>query len=64
MASEPSLEYLIKGVSKDKLDSRCKERDLKILALSTTKWRLLAPFLGFTESEEREIMSEFPDNVR
>jgi hypothetical protein len=56
MASPPSLQDLVKDVTKEKLESQCKDGHLKRLALSTTEWKSLAPFFGFDESEIEGII--------
>jgi hypothetical protein len=58
-----TLEDLVKGVSKERLDSTCREGDLKILALATTKWKTISPFLGFKKFEEEKIVSDYQDNI-
>jgi hypothetical protein len=45
------------------LDSTCREGDLKILALATTKWKTISPFLGFKKFEEEKIVSDYQDNI-
>ena len=64
MASPPSLQDLVKEVSKEKLESQCEEGHLKKLALSTTEWRSLAPFFGFDESEIEEIIHEHSHSIQ
>jgi hypothetical protein len=56
MASPPSLQDLVKDVSKEKLESQCKDGHLKRLALSTTEWKSLAPFFGFDEAEIDKVL--------
>jgi DNA replication protein DnaC len=58
-----TLEDLVKDVSKEMLDSTCREGDLKILALATTKWKTISPFLGFKKFEEEKIVSDYQDNI-
>ena len=55
MAARPSLEELLRGVAPEKLDQLCRDDHLSEIALSLTDWQSMAPFLGLTEGEEREI---------
>jgi len=64
MATRPSLEELLKDVPPVKLNQPCKDECLCELALSITNWQSIAPFLGLTEVEEKEISFLYPNELR
>ena len=64
MATRPSLEELLKDVPSAKLDQSCRDEHLCELALSITNWQSIAPFLGLTEVEEKEISFMYPNELR
>ena len=64
MATRPSLEELLKDVPSAKLDQSCRDEYLCELALSITNWQSIAPFLGLTEVEEKEISFMYPNELR
>ena len=55
MAARPSLEELLRGAAPEKLDQPCRDDHLSEIALSLTEWQSMAPFLGLSDAEEREI---------
>ena len=64
MATRPSLEELLEDVPSAKLDQSCRDEHLCELALSITNWQSIAPFLGLTEVEEKEISLLYPNELR
>ena len=64
MATRPSLEELLQDVPPAKLNQPCRDKYLCELALSITNWQSIAPFLGLTEVEEKEISFMYPNELR
>ena len=64
MTTRPSLEELLKDVTSAKLDQPCRDECLCELALSIINWQSIAPFLGLTEVEEKEISFLYPNELR
>ena len=64
MATRPSLEELLKDVPPAKCCQPCRDGCLCELALSITNWQSIAPFLGLTEVEEKEISFVYPNELR
>ena len=64
MATRPSLEELLEDVPPAKLDQSCCDEFLCELSLSITNWQSIAPFLGLTELEEKEISLLYPNELR
>ena len=62
MATRPSLEDLLKDVPCEKLDQPCRDDHLSEIALSVTKWKSIAPYLGLTEAEEENIEKDCGEN--
>ena len=61
MATRP-LEDLLKDVPCEKLDQPCRDVHLSEIALSVTKWKSIAPYLGLTEAEEENIEKDCGEN--
>ena len=61
-AERPSLEDLLKDVSPEKLDQPCRDGHLCETALSVTRWKSIAPFLGLTKAEEENIEKDCGEN--
>ena len=55
-----SLEGLLKDIPPVKLDQPCRDDHLSKVGLSLTDWQSVAPFLGLTEADEREITTRYP----
>ena len=64
MAATPSLEELLRGVAPECLDQACRDDHLSEIALSLTDWQSLAPFLGLSEVDEREIVCRYPHDLQ
>ena len=62
MATRPSLEDLMKDVPCEKLNQPCRDVHLSEIALSVTKWKSIAPYLGLTEAEEENIEKNCGEN--
>ena len=62
MATRPSLEDLLKDIPCEKLDQPCRDDHLSEIALSVTKWKSIAPYLGLTEAEEENIEKNYGEN--
>ena len=62
MATRPSLEDLLKDIPCEKLDQPCRDVHLSEMALSITKWKSIAPYLGLTEAEEENIEKNCGEN--
>ena len=62
MATRPYLEDLLKDVPCEKLDQPCRDVHLSEIALSVTKWKSIAPYLGLTEAEEENIEKDCGEN--
>jgi len=54
----PSLQELLKGISKDKLNTTWSDVDLARISELIVDWEDLAPFLSLTDSEEAIIKNE------
>ena len=63
MATRPSLEELLKDVPPVKLNQPCKDECLCELALSVTRWHIIAPHLGLTDKDEEEISFLYPNEL-
>ena len=63
MAAAPSLEELLRGVAPEKLDQACRDDHLSEMALSLTGWQSIAPFLGLSEVDEREIVCRYQQDL-
>ena len=63
MATRPSLEELLKDVPPAKLNQPCKDECLCELALSVTRWHIIAPHLGLTDKDEEEISFLYPNEL-
>ena len=61
-AERPSLEDLLKDVPPEKLDQPCRDDHLCAIALSITRWKSIAPFLGLTKAEEENIEKDCGEN--
>ena len=61
-AERPSLEDLLKDVPPEKLDQPCRDDHLCTIALSITRWKSIAPFLGLTKAEEENIEKDCGEN--
>ncbi len=55
MASQPSLDEYLEGMSPGKLGRPCKDVHLCEISLSVTNWRAIAPFLGLSKVVEEQI---------
>ena len=64
MATRPFLEELLKDVLPAKLNQPCRDECLCELALSITNWQSIAPFLGLTGVEEKEISFLYTNELR
>ena len=62
MATRPSLEDLLKDIPCEKLNQPCRDVHLSEIALSVTKWKSIAPYLGLTEAEEENIEKNCGEN--
>ena len=62
MAGRPSLEDLLKDIPPEKLDQPCRDEHLCEIALSITRWKSIAPFLGLTKAEEENIEKDCGEN--
>ena len=62
MATRHSLEDLLKDIPCEKLDQPCRDDHLSEIALSVTKWKSIAPYLGLTEAEEENIEKDCGEN--
>ena len=62
MATRPSFEDLLKDIPCEKLDYPCRDVHLSEIALSVTKWKSIAPYLGLTEAEEENIEKDCGEN--
>ena len=63
MATRPSLEELLKDVPPAKLNQPCRDEHLCELALSVTRWHIIAPHLGLTDKDEEEISFLYPNEL-
>ncbi len=60
---EPSLEKVLRGVPPETLDQPCQEEHLCEVARHITDWLILAPLLGISRAEDREIVGNWPRNT-
>ena len=58
----PWLEDLLKDIPPEKLDQPCRDDHLSEIALSITRWKSIAPFLGLTKAEEENIEKDCGEN--
>ena len=61
-AERPSLKDLLKDIPPQKLDQPCRDDHLSEIALSITRWKSIAPFLGLTKAEEENIEKDCGEN--
>ena len=59
---KPLLGDLLKDIPPEKLDQPCSDVHLCDIALSVTKWKSIAPFLGLTKAEEENIEKDCGEN--
>ena len=62
MATRPSLKDLLKDIPRQKLNQPCRDDHLSEIALSVTKWKSIAPYLGLTEAEEENVERNCREN--
>ena len=61
MATSPLVD-LLKDIPREKLNQPCRDDHLSEIALSITKWKSIAPYLGLTEAEEENIEKNCGEN--
>lgn len=61
--SNLTLKSYLKGTTREELKQRCQDKHLAEIALRDFNWRLLAPILGISETEEEEIEQNCSENV-
>ena len=64
MATNPSLEQLLEGISPQKLEQPCKGYHLAKIALHMTKWQSISPYLKLGEIDEEQIIAKFPNDLK
>ena len=61
MADSPTLDDLLKGVSRNSLKAECSDDHLIMIAKWFKHWKDISPDLGLTEAEEEEIEARVGD---
>ena len=64
MASLPSLDEQLAGISPEQLEQPCDDDHLLELSLSVTEWQSISPFLGLDETDEEAIIENYQPSLR